>query len=121
MKKLDRFLFIIIILIIAIVMLSSTTKAIDTNIYNDIYTDPGASQIDDFGSKVLGIVQVVAAVVSIIMITSVGVKYMMAAPNEKADLKGHLIMVVVGAVLIFGGAKILVWIISSFNSSLIGF
>ena len=117
MKKIYRVLFIMAIFLI-IIMIAHSTKAIDTDRYTDIYTDPGASEIEDLGSKVLGIVEVVAAGVAIIMVTVVGIKYILASPNEKADLKGNLIMITIGAILIFGGARILTWIISSFNDAL---
>lgn len=117
MKKTYRILFVILLFLVMI-MVANTVNAIDTSLYNGIYADPGTTPLDTWGSKILGVVQVVAAAVAVCMVTWVGVKYIMASPSDKADLKGQLIMVTIGAVLIFGGAKILVWVINTFNNAL---
>lgn len=117
MKKAYKVLFIIMIFL-TIIMLAHTTKAIDTDLYEGIYKDPNSSTLNNVGSKILGIVEVVAAAVSVTMLVIIGVKYIMASPEGKADIKGKLTFYIIGAVLIFGGAKILTILISSFNQAL---
>ena len=48
--------------------------------------------------------------IAIGMLVFVGIKYVMASANEKADLKNSLIKYVIGAVLIAGAVTIAGWI-----------
>lgn len=55
----------------------------------------------------LGIVKLSAIGIAIIMLTFLSIKYMSAAPSEKADIKNQLVMFAVGASIVFGAAEIL--------------
>lgn len=57
--------------------------------------------------SVLGIVQVVAVSVAVIMLIILGIKYISAAPGEKADIKQGAMIYVVGAILLFGATTII--------------
>lgn len=59
---------------------------------------------------ILGIVQVIAIGVAVIMLIILAIKYISAAPSEKADIKKGMITYVVGAVLLFGATAILQFI-----------
>ena len=61
-------------------------------------------------SKVLGILQWVGYAFSVGMLIYIGIKYVMSAANEKADLKQGLINFVIGAILISGAATICGWL-----------
>lgn len=56
---------------------------------------------------VLTVVRTVAIGISIIMITYLGIKYMSAAPTEKANIKNQLITFTIGAVIVVGAVSIL--------------
>lgn len=77
-----------------------------------------AKGVNNIGGTILGVLQVAAAVIAVIVLVVLAIKYIMASPNDKADLKNEVILVVIGAVLIFGGANVLTWVVSSFNSAL---
>ena len=74
---------------------------------------PEVSQIGSSGTlakmsgQVIGIIYAVAIVVSIAMLLIIGIKYMIAAPDQKANLKARAIPYLIGAALIFGAANIL--------------
>lgn len=57
--------------------------------------------------KILGIVQVIAVAVAVIMLVVLAIKYISSAPNDKAEIKKHAVIYVVGAVLLFGASAIL--------------
>ena len=77
--------------------------------------------LDGFGAKksntgdtvmksaniVIGIIQAVGIAAAIIMLIMVAIKYLTAAPGEKADIKKSIIIYVVGAVLLFAATGIL--------------
>lgn len=55
----------------------------------------------------IGVIQVVGISVAVIMLVILAIKYLSAAPSEKAEIKKSAIIYVVGAILLFGGAWIL--------------
>ena len=73
--------------------------------------DPNASgavnSVTNIAGAVVTIARVVAAGVAIIMITVLAMKYMTAAPSEKADVKKHAIPYIVGAIIMFSVTGIL--------------
>ena len=64
-------------------------------------TDPGTTDTQTFGGKILGILQTVGIVLSVIILVILGIKYMMGSAEEKAEYKKTMIPYLVGAVLIF--------------------
>lgn len=62
-------------------------------------------------------VKIVAVTIAIIMLLVLAMKYMTSAPGEKAEVKKHAIVYVVGAVILFSTTGILT-IIQNFSSSL---
>lgn len=66
---------------------------------------------------VISIAKVICAGVAIVMITVIAMKYMMAAPSEKADIKKHAVVYVVGAIVMFAATGILT-IIQKFAGAL---
>lgn len=69
-------------------------------------TDPSNNDIQDFGGKILGIVQTIGVVVAVIIIVVVGVKYLMGSAEEKAEYKKTMIPYIVGAALVAIGPAI---------------
>lgn len=67
---------------------------------------------------VLGVIQAVAMAAAVIMLIVLAIKYVTAAPTEKADVKKSAAIYVLGAVLLFGASGIL-GIIQSFSSEVV--
>ena len=64
---------------------------------------------------IIAVTRVIATGVAIIMLVVLAMKYMMAAPGDKADIKKHAVVYVVGAVILFATSGIL-GIIAKFAS-----
>lgn len=58
-------------------------------------------------NQVLGIVQVIAVGVAVIMLIVLAIKYISAAPSDKAEIKKSATVYVVGAVILFGSTGLL--------------
>lgn len=58
-------------------------------------------------STVLSVTRIIAAGIAIIMLTYLGIQYMSAAPQEKANIKNKLITFTIGAVIVFSTVGIL--------------
>lgn len=71
---------------------------------------PGNSQAA--AETILGFVQWIGYAIAIGMLIYVGIKYVMASANEKADLKNSLVKYVIGAILIAGASAVAGWMFS---------
>ncbi|MCL2383129.1 MAG: pilin [Oscillospiraceae bacterium] len=66
----------------------------------------GAGGIAVIGGGIIGILQVVGIVLSVIVLIILGIKYMMGSAEEKAEYKKTLVPYIIGAVLIFAAAAL---------------
>ena len=72
--------------------------------------DPNTTATGSFTNAmevIIGIFQVVAVGIAAIMIIVLGIKYVSSSSNEKAEIKKHAVMYLVGACMAFGAAGIL--------------
>lgn len=85
---------------------------------NATYTDNTgtSSNVTNITATVITSIRVVGICVAIVMLLTVAMKYMVAAPGEKADIKKSSIQYVVGAIVLFGVVGILT-IISNFATA----
>ena len=67
----------------------------------------GEGFVTQIVGPILSVVRIVAIGIAIIMITFLGIKYMSAAPSEKANIKNQLVVFTVGAVVVIGTTSIL--------------
>lgn len=81
---------------------------------NDTELDGKAKSIV---GAIISVVRIVAVGVAIIMLAFVAMKYMSSAPGDRADIKKHAIVYVVGAIVLFGGSGLLT-IIQNFASNI---
>lgn len=75
-----------------------------------IDTSEGEELVQDVIDVILSVVRIVAIGIAVIMITVLGIKYIAAAPSEKANIKNQLITFTVGAVVVIGTTSILTMI-----------
>ena len=57
-------------------------------------------------NNILGLIQVAGTGVALIAVSLLGIKYMLASVEEKAEIKKYLIGAVIGGILVFGGTGI---------------
>ncbi len=82
--------------------------------FGEITTTPQAPGNSEGNiTTLLGIIQWVGYIIAIGMLVYVGVKYVTASANEKADLKNAMVKYVVGALLIAGATTIVTWVFNS--------
>ncbi len=78
--------------------------------------DSGAADsVNSIIGAILTITQVVGVGVAVIMLIVLAIKYISASPGDKADIKKHAVVYVVGAVVLFAASGIL-QIIKTFAS-----
>ena len=115
-RKIFRFFLKTVIIIFLI-----TTICTINGLYNKSYAtigldnftggdSTGSEGISDALGEAIGVVQVVAVGVAIIMLVVVGIKYLVSSVSERAEIKKHLVVYVSGAMLIFGASGIVTMI-----------
>lgn len=81
----------------------------------------GDTALNSKANKIMGaiisVTRIVATGIAIIMLLTVSMKYMMSAPGDRADIKKHAVVYVVGAMVLFGASGILK-IIQSFAKNI---
>lgn len=124
MKKIVSLL--VILLTISMIFEINTVYADDPGVTSIIGSMDGTSTpVEAKGTKVggvinnvIGLLQVVGTGLSIIVITILGIKYILASPGEKADIKKSAIPIVIGCVLLFGAVN-LIAAVEEFSSSVL--
>ncbi len=71
-----------------------------------IATPSNASGVENVGSQILGIIQLIGNFVAVGVLLILGIKYMMGSAEEKAEYKKTMIPYIIGAVLIFAAVNI---------------
>ena len=78
---------------------------------NDMTSQTGKSDVIDPVNKIAGaaitVTQVIAVGVAIIMLIVLAMKYMTSAPGDKATIKKHAVVYIVGAFTMFAATGIL--------------
>ena len=76
-----------------------------------------ATSAQNIVGTIINVTRIIGTGVAIIMLTVVAIKYLSAAPGDKADIKKHAVVYVVGAVVLFASTNIL-GIIAKFAASI---
>lgn len=113
---------IINVIVIALVIALIAGNLVVANAATDMYvsitpsTSSLATSAQNIAGTILGVVQVVGMAVAVIMLIVLAIKYISAAPNDKAEIKKHAVVYIVGAVILFAAAGI-VEIIKNFSTN----
>lgn len=83
------------------------------------YTDSTETdtKVSKMAATILTSIRIIGLAVAVVMLLTVAMKYMTAAPGDKADIKKSAIQYIVGAVVLFGAVGILT-IISKFSTAI---
>ncbi len=121
-KKVMKMIAIMLIASMVVAVCSQAVLAVDDGTsltqFDGKTDNSGAS---DSAQNIIGalitIVQIIGTGVAIIMLIVLAIKYISAAPGDKADIKKHAVVYVVGAIVLFAATGIL-QIIKSFSSNI---
>ncbi len=106
-KKLMKILSMSLVLIFAIAIFATPVKA-EGKIPEVNYTKIGdtTKPLTDVGAMILGIATTIGMIVAVVILVVLAIKYMASSPNDKAEIKKHAIVWVVGAVLLFAASGV---------------
>ena len=109
---------IVALILMAIVLVASlaqgvfATEGVQDGLRLDQFDGKGdSSGASDSFTRIIGaiisIVQIIGTGVAIIMLIVLAIKYISAAPGDKADIKKHAVVYIVGAIVLFAATGIL--------------
>ena len=67
----------------------------------------GSSDVSNIAGGVIYVIQIIAFAAAVIMLIFVGIKFITASPEAKAEIKKTAVIYVVGAILLFGASGVL--------------
>ena len=119
MLKKNRTLKIIFILAIIMIIVGSTiisnAETFPVKVTGE--TTSFSGNIVDTSAKILGVFQVVGYSVAVIILAWIGIKYLMATPEGKADIKKQAYAYLFGAFLLFAAGVIVGWLKTSIQEN----
>lgn len=106
MKKYTK--IVTVLMLIAVVLMAFSTVFADVNV-------PSAGRVEGGGdvalqrivSAIITIFQIFAFAAAVIMLMFLGIKYVTASPDGKAEIKKSAVQYIVGAVILFAATGVL--------------
>lgn len=112
MKKSKIFFAIELVMIITI-LISNFALAYNPNEIIADHNTNSANSVKLIGQRILGIVQIVGTIASIVTLIILGIKYMTGSVEEKAEYKKTLMPYLIGAIFVLAATNITSWIFSA--------
>lgn len=79
----------------------------DIGAYDKVITDQSSNKVMDMGNKIIGAIQLIGSIVSVLTLVVLGIKYMAGSVEERAEYKKTMMPYVVGAVMVFAITNLL--------------
>lgn len=104
--KTKKMIFIILLAILLIATFITKVSALDIGSdFSPNYNN--TTEIKSVFQDVIGLVQVIGTGIAVIMLLYIAIKYLVASPEGKGELKKSAIMYVVAAVILFSAVNLL--------------
>lgn len=112
MKKKSKIMIILIIAILTIILFINqvnATQVINPDSYKpDSQSDvTGATSFLNMANKLIGIVQIVGSIISVIALILIGIRYIVGSVEERAEYKKTLKPYLIGAIMVFAITNLL--------------
>lgn len=111
-KRKMSIISIIIIILLTVISLQTISYASEdiktamknVNDFNDI---DESDKIKYVANTVIGLLQIAGTGIALIVVTMLGIKYILASPSEKADVKKQIAPILIGCILLFGAVNLM--------------
>lgn len=104
MKNITR---VITILFFVTMLLSAFSMVFGVSIPSAVTPGTGSGDINNIVGNVIWIIQTIAIAAAVIMLMFVGIKFVTASPEGKAEIKKTAVIYVVGAILLLAASGVL--------------
>lgn len=107
-KTLFNITSVLLMTLLLIYLFTTNIYASITPSYYKPASDGDSQKLLSKANKVLGQIQVIGSIVSVITLAIMGIKYMVGSVEEKAEYKKTMLPYVIGAILVFATSNLLV-------------
>lgn len=114
MKKILKFSLALLLIFCVLIVLLEVPSNADyasemAGLINKDYTDSTntTGKVNTITGTIITSIRIIGVAIAIVMLLTLAMKYMTAAPGDKADIKKSAIQYVVGALVLFGAVGIL--------------
>ena len=121
MKKILVKLICILLIVACIFAITNgvdATSEIIKNKFKGNSGSEGSESVKQILSAILSVVRTVGAAIAVIMLMSIGAKYIVASAGDRADIKKYAINYVIGAIILLGATGVLSVVQNIINKSL---
>lgn len=102
MKKIVKLVPVMLLTIMLVSTFSTVLAATDPS----TLTGTPTQSFDNIGKRIIGMVQAIGSIASVLVLVILGIKYMMGSAEEKAEYKKTFIPYLVGAILVFAASNL---------------
>lgn len=113
-RNIIKTMLVVLVAVLLIASIVPSVNAVSFSEVNEKTVTEGAkdetgaaSSVQNLIGAILTVVQVVGSGVAVIMLIVLAIKYISAAPSDKAEIKKHAVVYVVGAVVLFAASGII--------------
>ena len=106
-KRSARILTVVAIVLAILAVVSNVVLGMDPSGFKANESARCASNLKSILNAGIGIAQIIGVGVAIVMLIVLAIKYISAAPGDKAEIKKHAVVYVVGAIILFAASGIL--------------
>ena len=120
MKKSKKIMLRLVpVLLLVVVVLAGNVFATGSGVSTE-WPDANGSigTIDNAAGKIWGTLLTIFQILAIAAIVVAGIRYMFASADQKADIKKSLVVLVIGAILVFGASTVAKIIMDATNDVL---
>lgn len=113
MKKIIKTITILIILVTlsfscfnVLQVFAAQSLVPDVNYYKLDENATIPNEVTDVGNTIVGLIQVIGTIIAVVTLMIMGIKYMAASVEEKANYKKTMIPYIIGCILLFATVTI---------------
>ncbi len=121
MRIVTRTVLLILVLTLVFALVSSVFVSASIPTPNSIVENAIDTDAEEGLGKLTGMllryIQIIGAIAAVLILAIYGIQWFLASPQQKAILKEKAWAYVIGAVLVFGGATVMVWIAKTFSGA----
>jgi len=115
MKKIIKILMLLMVLTIIFPLTINAFQIDPDNYQSNGPTTEDVKDMYKFGGSVAGVIQIVGIIVSVGTMMILGIRYVMASADEKAEYRERLLPYFIGAVLLFGASNVVKIVFNMFS------
>ncbi len=108
-KIINAFIIILLVCMTIILFTTQVQAAFNPDDWkpNSTTNVTGGTKFLNLANKLIGMVQIIGSITSVIALIIIGIKYMLGSVEEKAEYKKTMKPYLIGAVMVFGITNIL--------------